>query len=316
MIYYDHGLFITIGGKKLLFDPDKNVPSEDVDYIFVSHPHSDHYAGLWEYPYTRKIMTNFCYDIISDRRRKSTLDSVIFLNGTHKLGDIRVEIYNSAHMFGAIQFKIRYKKKTIGYTGDLCFDHRMGIPKCDVLTDCDILIIDTTFGEANYIFPKRDKLYQNILGWTNNIISKKQTATIYARALGTTQELISLFNMSNIGARVFLHPTSYKMSGICKNYKFDGDFKQKDSRKVTKKDGIIYIQPILSEINDNTAGICSGWMSKDPRVNTFALSNHCSFDQIVKYIETARPKKVHTVFGSPKQMAEYLRNKGWDASSI
>jgi len=45
------------------------------------------------------------------------------------------------------------------------------------------------------------------------------------------------------------------------------------------------------------------------------FSDHASFDDIVRYVETAKPRKVFTLFGPP-DIAEYLRRIGFKAEAV
>jgi hypothetical protein len=45
------------------------------------------------------------------------------------------------------------------------------------------------------------------------------------------------------------------------------------------------------------------------------LSDHASFEDIIRYVETAKPKNVYTLFGPP-EIAGYLKRIGYKAEAV
>lgn len=318
-VYYDNGLFVKISDKKLLFDPDANVPfDDDVNYVFITHPHTDHFSGIHKYNHAKKIMNRLCYDIITDCFNKQ-LDNVIFCDSpNYVLNDLKISVYQSNHIFGAVQYEIRYDGKSFGYTGDLCFESRLGIGNSEIMKHCDVLVIDSTFGSRDFVFPTRKEIYKRILMWIQDTLSNGAVPCISARPLGTTQELIKLINLSSIGAEIGLSPMSYKVTGICKKYNYTGEFKLKVQPDCSNNNGkMVFIKPFgqLNTLKSSEA-VCSGWTIKMNQNNVFPLSNHSDFKQIIEYVKLSNPKQVYTVFCGNNDIADSLTQLGFDAKKL
>jgi putative mRNA 3-end processing factor len=66
----------------------------------------------------------------------------------------------------------------------------------------------------------------------------------------------------------------------------------------------------------------SGW-SIEPRYKyslsvdyAFPLSDHCDFDDLIKFVALCKPRKIYTVHGFASEFALHLRKIGYDASPL
>jgi putative mRNA 3-end processing factor len=50
--------------------------------------------------------------------------------------------------------------------------------------------------------------------------------------------------------------------------------------------------------------------------HAFPMSDHCDFDELVRFVKECNPKRVYTVHGFSSELASRLRRLGYDASPL
>lgn len=164
----------TLNGKTFMFDceGDQLTPSEvsDVNYLFISHEHLDHWYSLY------KLITHFdckCIFfttlttkriIVETVRRMLTFDKIpshkakeilrrfekiqtLYFFNEHQIDEsIKVTLYPSGHTFGSSMIYLNTPELKILYTGDMDFVENKNYRKYYCPTDLaiDLLIVDGT----------------------------------------------------------------------------------------------------------------------------------------------------------------------------
>lgn len=318
-IFFDDAIIINTDKIKLVVDPDKKATAHRADYAFVTHPHSDHYSGLWNFPAIPKIMNTITYEIITFRNSRKTIENPRFISDTLSLDGVTVRSYPSGHTVGSSQFEFTFSDGIrVAYTGDFCLQSRLGIEKCEIIPNPDILIIDTTYGSKEYTFPNRTDVYKQMISWISTMCSNGVCPVIAVRPVGTAQEVTALLSVTGEGFDVYVNPMIFLINGIFKKYADIGIGKKRIFEEIAGLPNAVFLTPFWGNINDvgENRGICSGWLLHDERQRTFPLSNHGGFDQILSYIKKARPKKILTVYGNCELMAQELVRLGYNAAAI
>ena len=94
------------------------------------------------------------------------------------------------HMLGSNMFMLNMGKKVL-YTGDFCPQDRLDIEGARP-QKCDVLIIESTYGNPRYRFPDRNDMIGIIRDWVEDTMGRGYSAVMQAYPLGKSQELISM----------------------------------------------------------------------------------------------------------------------------
>ncbi|MFQ5999061.1 MAG: MBL fold metallo-hydrolase, partial [Candidatus Bathyarchaeia archaeon] len=190
-ILWEDGIVIRDGDASICFDPQTRLVTSDA--IFISHAHGDHTTGFTDRN-TLKIChpaTMAIYEAVSGR----TPPKVQCLNygESTQIDDFRVSMHNSGHIPGSTLFEVEGSEESIVYTGDLnCID--TVLTKAADRVQCDTLIIESTYGRPDFVFPLRHEVYKNVVEWVIGQVRKGKTPAFYVYAVGKAQEIIKALN--------------------------------------------------------------------------------------------------------------------------
>ena len=164
---------LNFEGYKIMLDCGSNLLKRedfmDVDYIFISHAHLDHWIGLYEnYKHlkkdckifatltTKKLINAIVNDFLNGETNLSSHEKKqirsIFMNIKEKYfeepfacGELVFTLYPAGHMFGASMLYIE-GKRTFLYTGDMDYvkGNKVRSYYFDASKRIDILLIDGT----------------------------------------------------------------------------------------------------------------------------------------------------------------------------
>lgn len=180
---------MTINEKVVLFDCGNIIDNaKDVDYIFISHEHQDHWKGLID------VILNTNARIFSTRTTKNLicalLEKILYWNKrpeghnikrafanietlyfeeTILLDGLKATLYPSGHTFGSSMIYIQADLENVLYTGDMDYqpknvNHQYYFP---LNNKVDYLIVDgTTFIKDDI----KKQSVQRIRNFNNNII--------------------------------------------------------------------------------------------------------------------------------------------------
>ncbi|NVM28356.1 MAG: hypothetical protein HWN65_05905 [Candidatus Helarchaeota archaeon] len=309
-IYRKSGTHIILNNHHLFIDP---LSHQDSDIGLVSHAHGDHVKIQSLEKFSQPIyMSRPTLEIINERSRKEfnkRKNIRIVENGdVIELNGIKIQVFDAGHCIGSLQFRISYKQKKIIYTGDFCIEARMGMQKGSILEGKNgTLITDSTYSDRKYVFPSRTDIYRDILKWIEAVLTNHNTAVIFARKLGTGQELTDLVNNSTLNCDICVHPSIFYHNLIHSNYyplgnfqyrrnPFDkclDDFVQEKTPKFKRKKVFLlpmfmynkkYLPKLKNKYNTEAIAICTGWaLTQNFSVQSFALSSHADHKNIQEY---------------------------------
>jgi len=309
-IYKKSGMHLLLNKHHLLIDP---LSHQESDIVLISHAHSDHISLQSFGKFTQPIyLSQPTLEILGIRSKKEFKDKEnihLLKSGDEvNLDGISIQAFEAGHCIGSLQFKITYNQKTIIYTGDFSLEARMGMQKGEVLKGKNAtLITDSTYANKKYIFPTRIEIYKEILNWIKSVLKKDKIAVLFARALGTGQELTDLINNSTLNCELWVHPSIYFHNLIHDNYYPIGEFQYRRSffdkslddyfypNKSKDQPKKVYLLPIymcnqknLPELKDyygrDALAICTGWaLTQRFSIQSFALSSHADYNNIQRY---------------------------------
>ncbi len=310
MIEYLNG--IHINGTRLWLDARRKV-----DFSFVSHAHTDHAVKHKEILSTKETAKFY------EHRYGKAKFHILEYNHPKRIEGLKVELFPSGHILGGAQILFEKNGLRIVYTGDFKLRGSLTAKKAEI-KKCDILILESTFGRPQYVFPPIQAVHDQMADFVETTQKRGGTPVFLAYSLGKAQEAMKI--LSKRGYRLSVHGT---ISPIAKIYEeFGVKFKNWDCYKSGNlEDKVLIVPPwikgsrMIENIPRKKIAILTGWAIDPGAKNRFGvdevipLSDHADFSELMEYVKRAQPQKVYTVHGFPG-FVNYLKETGVDAEPL
>jgi putative mRNA 3-end processing factor len=293
------GVIVEYGGSGVILDPTGN----GSDYpVFVSHAHADH-AAAFKYPDRVKYATEETYRLL-DALGWRHLDNWrrISLGDRVKLDDIEVHVHNAGHVLGSVQFEVNTPEGTVLYTGDIGLEDSYTMRSAESL-QCDLLVVETTFGAPMFNFPKRREVALDMVRWAlMESIPAGRIPTFKADSIGNAQEIIRIFNTLT-KLPVVTAKSATKVSGVYREFGHSLDYldwRSAEGEELLSSGKCALIAPKGSTLpyENLDQALASGWaVLFGGRRRAFALSDHADFRSLLGFIGRCRPRRVLTFHG-------------------
>jgi putative mRNA 3-end processing factor len=308
------GLTVETKDCRLLLDP---VPGRSVGRdtnVFISHAHADHtYGFTLDATKYATAPTRQTYESLSQRHVRDCKE--VALKSKFKLDGVEIVPLNAGHMLGSAQFKIFTNEQTILYTGDLnCLDTLT--TQAAEQTDCDLLVIEATYGDPSYIFPRRERTYARIVQWTLNQIRGGKIPVFHVYSAGKAQELVRLFNLYT-NVRVLC---SRSISKVNRTYCENGlklcyeSLVDSNVIRDARTDPSVILTTTSRDWSTSghvSHALATGWALRihSPGPTSFPLSSHADFKQLLEFIRGTKAKMVYTFGGFPDTFPNYVKKR-------
>lgn len=316
----DYGLLLENNETRILLDPSK---VETNDFVFISHAHSDHVYRKPKNKTKITTITSVETEAIANARGYE------ITNAIYEEKDL--ELIDSGHILGS---KGLLAFNEIFYTGDISIRKRAFLKMPKKIPQVDTLIIESTFGIHDYIFPD----HREIIHQANKIIAdaydKGHPVIIMGYPLGKAQLLTNFFGhwdpfFSYDSIEVI--NTVYRNMGISLRNTTCYTEAEKDKQLETKHPWVMlaplmngnsrFLKYMKEKYNTITIGF-SGWACS-PRYKymmgidyALPLSDHCDFNELIQIVKKCNPKKIFTIHGFEVEFARILNNMGYNAIPI
>ena len=292
------GILVEYGDQGVMLDPTRNTHSFPT---FVSHAHADH-ASAFKHPEREKYATQETYDLLNSMGWKK-LDGLkkIKIGDKIKLDDIEVHVHNSGHVLGSVQFEVNTPEGSVLYTGDLYTEETFTMDPATPV-DCDILVIETTFGSPMFQFPKREDIAVEVYQWAVNTVLNGRIPTFKTDSIGNAQEVISIMNQYT-NLPVVTNKSATKVTDLYreKGYNLDSvDSVSDEGKELLESCKCALITPKGSKPKWDKLDIAlvSGWAAiMGRRRIAFPLSDHADYRGLMSHIRKCKPKRVLTFHG-------------------
>ncbi|MFB6100712.1 MAG: MBL fold metallo-hydrolase RNA specificity domain-containing protein [Candidatus Nanohalobium sp.] len=255
-----------------------------------------------------------------------------------------IELMNSGHILGSSAALIKGEKDVL-YTGDVSLRDRVYLDGFEPVS-ADILVMESTYGIPAYTFPEQQVIENRV----RDFIQDKQSPLIlFGYSLGKAQKIQKI--VEEVTERPILaHGAVKKMNDVVeKSSDLDSktsflrsDFSEEklsfrakpygENREIMKEDGILiapsntsqsdWVEKLVEETGALKAGF-SGWAATDSFKyrggydETFQLSDHCDFNELVELVEKVDPEKVYVQHGFDEEFASYLKRElGYNARAL
>jgi Cft2 family RNA processing exonuclease len=288
-----------------------------VDFSFVSHAHIDHVARH------KKILATPQTARLYESRLGKTEAKILEFHQPYRLKGARIELFPSGHILGSAQIMIEKGGVTLVYTGDFKLRRCWTAEKAEI-KECDILIMESTFGLPHYIFPSRREVEKEIVSFVEDNLSHNRTPVILAYTLGKAQEAMKL--LGNRGFKLSVHGSICKLASVYEE--FGVKFRNYLPYSPENLDGRVLIAPpraknsrMILDIPRKRTALLTGWAVDSGAKNwhgadkLFPLSDHADFSELLEYVKKANPAKVYTVHGF-KEFVDHLKEEGFDAEEL
>jgi len=309
LIRLGNGILLEMDGRRFRFDPRRTVAG---DLNMVSHAHSDHIPSSFRS--SGVVCSEVTRDLISVRRGK-VLDMV---------ADPCVEASDAGHIPGSNMFLVSGEKRVL-YTGDFCTRTKAHLGPAKPVK-CDSLIVEATYGRPRYIFPDHGEILGVAHDWIEDTVAHGESAILFAYPLGKSQELSIAFR--DLPLR--LHPSIAENNKVLGRHGYGLCTEELDEEPA--KDPVVYITSGMGKDKDRVARVrkagartaaFSGW-ALDRRFayssavdEGFPLSDHCGYDELIRFVEKCSPEVVYTTHGFDKAFAASVRKElGIDARPL
>src|SRR5919199_731869 len=319
-MFSEVGIIVNSNGKRISLDPKSH---NNCDFTFVSHAHTDHLykKTLKSNPNTRTLISNATSLIAKSRGYKMT-NTIEEFEG--------FQLLDSGHILGSKGLLIGNE---LYYTGDISTRER-AFMKPAFIPSAHTLIIESTFGRAEYVFPQ----LKEIIYKTNKIISDMYDlgvpVILMGYPLGKAQLLTALFEHWE---PMFVYDSIHKINSLY--IKLGVQLRSTMKYSLAERRGLlrkskpwVMIAPLTSARSSfikalkRTYGAItigfSGWA-----VNSgykfmmdldycMPMSDHCDYRDLINVVRTSGAKKIYTSHGYAAEFALALRRMGFDAQAL
>jgi putative mRNA 3-end processing factor len=320
---------ININGSKLLLDPKSM--KEQADCIFISHGHSDHLpTSSYRPKELPPIVSSEATSHIFLKRKKYPIEPV----DSWENDVLSINIIAGGHTFDSTAAVIDDKLtgRKIIYTGDVNIQTRAYL-KGFKPEKCDILILEGTYGDKNYIFPSFDEQIKLAREFVQEQLRQGYPVALLGYSVGKAQLLN--YSLGDLASQRFSHPSIWQMEQIHRNLGLELKetklFKDNQFRHILNKDEpwlLFYphvssrnrvLASLRKKYNLKLAGF-SGWArdltSYKYRTGVdagFVVSDHADFPSLLKIVRECDPEIIYTIFGDKKSLARLLQKEGYNA---
>lgn len=297
----------------MLFDPiesDSVVPD-----LFITHAHFDHARGF-QFPIQRKYSTKETRELYEvDSGRKAGNWQQVRLGRRLKLGEVEVEAHDSGHVLGAVQYEVITPEGSIVYASHLNFVDTLLTHAAEV-APCELLIIETTLASPSRVLAPRESVVAQIVKWALECVEERRIPTFVADRIGNAQELVRIFNTWT-ELSVVVHPRIarvnkvYENNGVALRYT---DSSTPESQSLIENARCIVVVPRgfdATRFGDFRVANVSNWTrtDEDEVGRNFQLSDQADLNQLLRFVQEARPKNVLTFLGASKFFAQMINRK-------
>ena len=288
---------------------------------FVSHAHFDHVAAHREIlcsPGTARLMRA--------RLPAERIEHVLPFGQTEQLTpDCTVSLHPAGHIFGSAQSLLTHPEHgRLLYTGDFKLRPGLSAEPC-ATPSADVLIMETTFGRPQYVFPPTAEVLADIQRFCRAALQDGDTPVLFGYSLGKSQELLS--SLASAQLPVMLHPATYRLTKVYEELGLS--FPPYREFLPAELTGHVVICPplppgsaFLKKMGRRRTAVITGWALDSSAIYryqcdaAFPLSDHADFPDLLRFVELVQPKQVFTLHGFALEFARTLRDRGVEAWAI
>ena len=299
-------------------------PWDDQPFAFVSHAHADH-IGKHREVILSTVTSRLMHARLPDQKRhEHRLD--FLQTATAIRPGLQITLYPAGHIAGSAQSFIESDDGagSLLYTGD--FKLRPGLSAEPTgWTQADTLIMETTFGRPRFRFPPTPEVLAQVVKFCREAIEENVVPVLFGYSLGKSQEILCALDRAGLPA--MLHGAVHRMTEIYRE--LQPDFPHFERYDPDKLAGKVFICPpsanhsrMLQKIKARRTAMLTGWALTPGAVHRyqtdacFPLSDHADYDDLIRYVDLVKPRRVLTLHGYAAAFAADLRARGVEAWAL
>jgi putative mRNA 3-end processing factor len=295
---------------------DARRPTADANV--VSHAHGDH---LFEEAPAPLVCSDLTAALAAVRRPDASIE-----RATHPA----VDLLDAGHVPGSRATLVTdpVDGTRILYTGDVSTRDRLFHEGFDPVP-ADVLVVEATYGEPTFRLPPQETVEREIVAWLDDTLDRP--VLLFGYALGRAQELQVLVSRSDRD-RLFVsdaiaalnEPIGATLDVSFDARPFDGNVELGPGDAVvlpTQVNHAAFVERLREDTGALKGGF-SGWAVEESfryrgdYDRTFALSDHCGYDELLELVAAVDPDRVYTQHGSAREFASRLVAEGYDARAL
>jgi putative mRNA 3-end processing factor len=232
-----------------------------------------------------------------------------------RIGDTEILTLNAGHMLGSAQFQVITRDHTYVYTGDLNCVNTLTTEAAEI-PECDTLIIEATYGDPSFVFPRRERTYARIVNWALREVKNGRMPTFQVYSSGKSQEIVRLFNVYTklpvvCASVVGRANEAYNEAGVDLSFV---EAETAEGKRLLRKGSCVYVTTTGSNSSvpsHASEAMATGWAVRfsSGSYASFPLSSHAGFDQLVKYVGRTGARRVYVFTGYSELISEHLRGE-------
>jgi len=298
-VSHGNGVLVEMDGRRFRFDPRRVLENET---SMISHAHSDHLPTSFKR--AGAVCSAITRDFVRVRRRREIEAET----------DERVDMLEAGHIAGSNMFLVRGEKRVL-YTGDFCTRKKEHTSPARP-RKCDMLVMEATYGLPRYVFPDHGELMGVVRDWIEDLLSRGRSVVLFAYPLGKAQEVASCLK----GMPLTVDPAIAVNNEVLNGHGYELPTAQLDG--TVPDTPVVHITSTSARVRGrlgelakrraSTAGF-SGWALdagfayQSDLDEAFPLSDHCGYDELMRFVDKCGPEKVFTHHGFAKELAARIR---------
>lgn len=296
------------------------------EWSVVTHAHSDHIAR-----HKRVILTEPTARLLRQRLGGQREERVLRFGERTPFsgprGDFALTLLPAGHILGSAMVLVEWSGGTLLYTGDFRLRASPACEPCDfqLARGCDWLVMETTFGRPEYVFPPTEQVIAELLAFCRTALAAGKTPVLLGWTLGKAQELLCL--LADSGLRVAVHDAVLPLARIYEQCGVRlGGY---EALAATPATGCVLIcpptfaqSPQRAALGPSRLAVATGWaMESSCKYRSgvdaaFPLSDHADFNELIEFVRQVRPRRAFTTHGFAADFAATLRDLGFDAQAL
>jgi len=210
------------------------------------------------------------------------------------------------------------------YTGDFKLRPGLSAEPCEPRR-ADILVMETTFGRPEYVFPPNAEVMAGIVRFCREALDHDEIPVLLGYSLGKSQEVLS--GLTGAGLPIMLNEPVARLTRIYESFgRSFPAYLPFDPRTAA---GHVVLAPpgsttasLRRRLGRCQVAVLTGW-AVTPGCHfryqadaAFPLSDHADFLDLVEFVKQVAPSRIYTLHGFAADFAAHLRRLGFDARAL